>query len=336
MEEKDSTVFGSMSDSGTDSPSPVTSFAASTAVATTEGETSPPEPPSNNNVTSTNVTGSGPVTPFSGSMTSPVGTTTAIPVAAEGSNGGDMSGKRKRGRPRKYDAEGNLIVRSPPPTENLAKKNRSKGFGTGELFERTAGEDFTPHIITVNTGEDLTGKILSFTQKGPRGICVLSAIGTVSNVRIRHPGSAGGILTYEGLFEILTLTGSYVITEIGGIWNKTGGLSVSLAGPDGRVIGGVVDGVLTASSPIQVVIGSFLTFGAKPQKRKYKRRSSVVTPALPSADVVSTGQVPETKPKNEPLQSENAESSGWNNSEPEQNRVISPEINVSDAREIRS
>ena len=33
---------------------------------------------------------------------------------------------------------------------------------------------------------------------------------------------------------------------------RTGGLSVSLAGPDGRVIGGVVAGMLRAATPIQV------------------------------------------------------------------------------------
>lgn len=37
-----------------------------------------------------------------------------------------------------------------------------------------------------------------------------------------------------------------------GIRSRNGGLSVSLAGPDGRVIGGGVAGLLIAASPIQV------------------------------------------------------------------------------------
>ncbi|KAI8000448.1 AT-hook motif nuclear-localized protein 9 [Camellia lanceoleosa] len=37
----------------------------------------------------------------------------------------------------------------------------------GELFANTAGVDFTPHVITVYTGEDVAAKILSFSQKGP-------------------------------------------------------------------------------------------------------------------------------------------------------------------------
>lgn len=56
----------------------------------------------------------------------------------------------------------------------------------------------------------------------------------------------------QGRFELLSLSGSFTVTEIGGVRNRTGGLSVSLAGPDGRVIGGGIAGLLTAASPIQV------------------------------------------------------------------------------------
>lgn len=57
----------------------------------------------------------------------------------------------------------------------------------------------------------------------------------------------------QGRFEILSLSGSFTITESGGIRSRTGGISVSLAGPDGRVIGGGVTGLLLAASPIQVM-----------------------------------------------------------------------------------
>jgi hypothetical protein len=54
----------------------------------------------------------------------------------------------------------------------------------------------------------------------------------------------------QGLFEILQLTGSFTMAEEGR--RRTGGLSVSLAGPDGRVVGGVVAGTLRAATSIQV------------------------------------------------------------------------------------
>ncbi|CAA3014698.1 AT-hook motif nuclear-localized 7-like, partial [Olea europaea subsp. europaea] len=144
--------------------------------------------------------------------------------------GSGSGGGKKRGRPRKYDSDGNLrvpLVGSPPggvilpPAPSVgftlspnpaskyssgSKKGRGRPTGSGnwqilaslgELFTTTAGGDFTPHMITVYTGEDVAGKIITFAQKGPRGICVLSANGSVSNVTIRQPGSSGGILTYE-------------------------------------------------------------------------------------------------------------------------------------------
>ena len=58
----------------------------------------------------------------------------------------------------------------------------------------------------------------------------------------------------QGRFEILSLSGSFLLTEVGGQRSRTGGLSVSLAGPDGRVLGGCVAGLLTAASPVQVCL----------------------------------------------------------------------------------
>ncbi|KAL6988332.1 hypothetical protein U1Q18_014083, partial [Sarracenia purpurea var. burkii] len=127
---------------------------------------------------------------------------------SSGGGSGDLLGKKKRGRPRKYDSDGNLRIsyKSPPPppppgfsfsppsSEFSSKRGRGRPPGSGnwqllaslgELFATTAGGDFTPHVVTVNTGE------------GPRGVCVLSANGAVSNVTIRQPGSSGGLLTYE-------------------------------------------------------------------------------------------------------------------------------------------
>lgn len=60
------------------------------------------------------------------------------------------------------------------------------------------------------------------------------------------------IFLMQGRFDILSLSGSFLLTEVGGQRSRTGGLSVSLAGPDGRVLGGCVAGLLTAASPVQV------------------------------------------------------------------------------------
>lgn len=43
-----------------------------------------------------------------------------------------------------------------------------------------------------------------------------------------------------------------MLSDDGGQRSRSGGLSVSLSGPDGRVLGGGVAGLLTAATPVQV------------------------------------------------------------------------------------
>lgn len=58
----------------------------------------------------------------------------------------------------------------------------------------------------------------------------------------------------QGRFEIISLSGSLLLSEDNGSRSRTGGLSVSLAGSDGRVLGGGVAGMLVAASPVQVSV----------------------------------------------------------------------------------
>eukprot|EP00250_Pteridium_aquilinum_P026723 c33493_g1_i1 orf=275-1501(-) len=207
--------------------------------------------------------------------------TAIVPVPASGFSFANPSAvlgfesmKKKRGRPRKYGPGGSLalsvtpiLTLAPSPFSPSQKRGRGRPPGSGknqqlaalgELMLGSIGAGFTPHAITVATGEDIASRIMSFSQQGPRGICILSANGAISSVTLRQPSISGGIVTYEGRFEILSLSGSFLLTEFGGARSRTGGLSVSLAGPDGRVVGGGVAGVLIAASPVQVVVGSFM------------------------------------------------------------------------------
>jgi predicted DNA-binding protein with PD1-like motif len=58
----------------------------------------------------------------------------------------------------------------------------------------------------------------------------------------------------QGRFEIISLSGSFLLSGNNGNRSRTGGLSVSLAGSDGRVLGGGVAGMLMAASPVQVLL----------------------------------------------------------------------------------
>ncbi|XP_077223523.1 AT-hook motif nuclear-localized protein 11-like [Tasmannia lanceolata] len=194
--------------------------------------------------------------------------------------------KRKRGRPRKYGPEGSVSLALSPTSSTPAsapgslspmqKRGRGRPPGSGknqqlaslgEWLSGSAGMGFTPHIITISVGEDIATKIMSFSQQGPRAVCILSANGAVSTVTLRQPAISGGTVTYEGRFEILCLSGSYLLTDNSGSRSRTGGLSVSLSSPDGRVIGGGVGGMLIAATPVQVIVGSFI-YGATKTKNK--------------------------------------------------------------------
>ncbi|KAK6147115.1 hypothetical protein DH2020_018027 [Rehmannia glutinosa] len=310
------------------------------------------------------------------------------PIGVGGGGGQLLMGRKKRGRPRKYDSEGNLnaaYVKSPPvaaaqtaaqPGFTLSTppsyeytsgpKRGPSGSGNwnalaslGELFAKTAGGDFTPHVVTVYTGEvmtnfsalknadDVAGEILTFAQKGVGGVCVLSANGSVSNVTIRQPGSSGGLLTYEGRFEILSLTGSYTICDSGGIKSRTGGLSVTLASPDGRVIGGCLAGSLMAANPIQIVIGSFVPNGYKMPKRKqqnvhrispspsFQFAPDTVTAAIPISQAAPESNIYPMLNPQLPIQSQDnpnsasTDTSDWNGSGPSSDQRPSPDINIS-------
>ncbi|KAF5731721.1 putative DNA binding protein [Tripterygium wilfordii] len=192
--------------------------------------------------------------------------------------------KRKRGRPRKYGPDGTVSLALSPSSSthpgtitSTQKRGRGRPPGTGrkqqlaslgEWLSGSAGMGFTPHILTVAVGEDIATKIMSFAQQGPRAVCVLSANGAVSTVTLCQASSSGGTVTYEGRFEILCLSGSYLVSNNGGSRNRTGGLSVSLASPDGRVIGGGVGGMLIAATPVQVIVGRFIWGGPKTKAKK--------------------------------------------------------------------
>ncbi|KAE9590077.1 hypothetical protein Lal_00037713 [Lupinus albus] len=225
----------------------------------------------------------------------------------------------------------------------------------GEVFPITVGEDFTPYVVNVYTGEDVSIKIMSFAQKGLGGICILSANGAISNVAIRQSGSSGGVLTYEGLFQILSLSGSFTLSENSDMKIRSGGLSVSLSGPDGRVIGGAVAGLLTAAGPIQIVMGSFIPNSYKTHKKN--RDHTLASPISPGPDTVAEArpkanpnivdgenypitmsELPEQNPRESVSVITNGDTQNldatpnvatWNGSEEFSDQRISPDINIS-------
>ncbi|KAD4384741.1 hypothetical protein R6Q59_011101 [Mikania micrantha] len=274
--------------------------------------------------------------------------------------------KKKRGRPRKYGPDGSVrkalspkpISSAAPPVIDFSTGKRGKirplsagkpenqqppkeVEALGDWVSTSVGANFMPHIINVNAGEDVTMKVISFSQQGPRAICILSANGVISSVTLRQPDSSGGTLTYEGRFEILSLAGSFIPSENGGIKNRSGGMSVSLSSPDGRVVGGSVAGLLVAASPVQIIVGSFLTGVQQEQKTTKKQKPENVTITIPTAASVPVPvPVPVALPSpagetNEPfsgkqnLSSPSFRGDNWSSYNASESRNKSTDINVS-------
>ncbi|KZV18017.1 hypothetical protein F511_40131 [Dorcoceras hygrometricum] len=194
--------------------------------------------------------------------------------------------KKKRGRPRKYHPDGanmslklSTLSASTPSSGAMdsgekPRRGRPRGSGwkqqlapLGDWMNSSAGLAFTPHILSVAIGEDIAAKILAFSQQRPRALCILSANGSVSLATLRQPTASSDTVTYEGRFEILCLSGSYLVAESGSPQNRTGGISISVCSPDGSVIGGAIGGRLIAASLVQVVACSFV-YGVSKGKTK--------------------------------------------------------------------
>ncbi|XP_010518859.1 PREDICTED: AT-hook motif nuclear-localized protein 23 [Tarenaya hassleriana] len=82
---------------------------------------------------------------------------------------------------------------------------------------------------------------------------IAAASGSVTNVPIRQP-SAAGVVTLQGTFEILSLSGSFLPPPAP---PGATSLTIFLAGGQGQIVGGSVVGELTAAGPVIVMAASF-------------------------------------------------------------------------------
>ncbi|KAH8491137.1 hypothetical protein H0E87_023323 [Populus deltoides] len=165
--------------------------------------------------------------------------------------------KRKRGRPRKYGTPEQALAAKKTASSNSAAAYREKK----EHQAGNAGHGFTPHVITVAEGEERkeigSQRIELMVEESIYTVSVNSrdASGSILSASLSQPATSGGNISYEGRYEIISLCGSYVRTEVGG---RAGGLSVCLSDTSGQIIGGGVGGPLKAAGPVQVIVGTFM------------------------------------------------------------------------------
>lgn len=145
---------------------------------------------------------------------------------------GDGSGRRPRGRP-------------------AGSKNKPK---PPVIITRESANTLRAHILEIASGSDVFESVATYARRRQRGVCVLSGSGTVTNVSLRQPATAGAVVTLHGRFEILSLSGSFLPPPAP---PGATSLTIFLAGGQGQVVGGNVVGELTAAGPVIVIAASF-------------------------------------------------------------------------------
>ncbi|KAF5742689.1 putative DNA-binding protein ESCAROLA [Tripterygium wilfordii] len=110
------------------------------------------------------------------------------------------------------------------------------------------------HVLEITSGSDIVESLANFAHRRHRGVTIMSGSGIVNNVTLHQPTALGGVITLQGRFEILSLSGAFLPAP-----SPPGatGLAVYLAGGQGQVVGGTVMGSLVASGPVMVIAATF-------------------------------------------------------------------------------
>ena len=146
------------------------------------------------------------------------------------------------------------VVRRPrgrPP----GSKNKPK---PPVIITRDPEPAMSPYILEVSGGNDVVEAIAQFSRRKNMGICVLTGSGTVANVTLRQPSTTpGSTVTFHGRFDILSVSATFLPQQSGASPAVPNGFAISLAGPQGQIVGGLVAGGLMAAGTVFVIAASF-------------------------------------------------------------------------------
>ncbi|XP_047326589.1 AT-hook motif nuclear-localized protein 17-like [Impatiens glandulifera] len=176
--------------------------------------------------------------------------------------------------------------RSSPPTSNLIKttnNNCSVTVGDGasiEVVRRPRGRppgsknkskpavsvnnepepgSMSPYILELPGGCDVVSSVNRFCRRRNTGLCVLTGSGVVANVTIRQPSTSASAVTFQGRFDVLSLSATILPPSADAVMAgaAANGFTISLGGPQGQVIGGMVVGPLLAAGTVYLIAASF-------------------------------------------------------------------------------
>ncbi|KAG0449726.1 hypothetical protein HPP92_027158 [Vanilla planifolia] len=112
---------------------------------------------------------------------------------------------------------------------------------------------FRTQVLEIPPGNDVAESIATFARglEVQAGICVLAGYGPVSTATIRQ-SFCDEALSVRGCFDILSISAVFLPPR-----RVAGSMSLSLAGPQGQVVGGIVAGPVVSARKVVVVMASF-------------------------------------------------------------------------------
>ncbi|MED6185814.1 AT-hook motif nuclear-localized protein 17 [Stylosanthes scabra] len=167
--------------------------------------------------------------------------------------GGGVGGAASSQKPNSSGDGATIEVVRRPRGRPPGSKNKPK---PPVIITREPEPAMSPYILEVSSGNDVVEALARFSRRRNMGICVLNGSGTVANATLRQPGAApGATVTFHGRFDILSVSATFLPQSSS--QSVPTAFAISLAGPQGQIVGGHVAGGLTAATTVFVVAASF-------------------------------------------------------------------------------
>ncbi|KAG0471214.1 hypothetical protein HPP92_015760 [Vanilla planifolia] len=136
------------------------------------------------------------------------------------------------------------------------------------ITEAESSGAMRPHVVEILAGHDVADCLAGLSRRRNLGICVLAGSGAVANVALRQPAApqavsggsgAAAAVVFHGRYEILSMSATFLPPGMTAESQSVaaGGMSISLAGPQGQVVGGIVAGPLIAAGTVVVLAAGF-------------------------------------------------------------------------------
>ncbi|KAK1441442.1 hypothetical protein QVD17_07331 [Tagetes erecta] len=125
------------------------------------------------------------------------------------------------------------------------------------VITREPDPSMSPYVLELPAGTDIVDAVTRYCHKRNTGLTVLTGSGTVANVSLRQPSTTGsGTVTFHGRFDILSISAT-VFPSSSAAAPFANAFKISLAGPQGQIVGGAVAGQLMSAGPVYIIAASF-------------------------------------------------------------------------------